>query len=122
MLHTVKKCHNNLRDSIIGAGILIAVLTVAFLWWNRRRTKRKAIRARKEAELRAEQARRELEAAEEAKQLKEAEEAKLLQGLRNTALGTSRAQVLKKHLEQTAANDPDAFVQLLRSWIHEDDE
>ena len=110
------------RYDLIGSGAAIVVLTVAFLWWNRRRTKRKAIRARKEAELRAEQARRELEAAEEAKQLKEAEEAKLLQGLRNTALGTSRAQVLKKHLEQTAANDPDAFVQLLRSWIHEDDE
>ena len=110
------------RYDLIGSGAVIVVLTVVFLWWNRRRTKRKAIRARKEAELRAEQARRELEAAEEAKQLKEAEEAKLLQGLRNTTLGTSRAQVLKKHLEQTAANDPDAFVQLLRSWIHEDDE
>ena len=110
------------RYNLIGAGILIVVLAVAFFCWNRRRTKRKALRATREAEIEAEHARRELEAAEEAKQLKEAEEVKLLQGLRNTALGTSRAQVLKKHLEQTASNDPEAFVQLLRSWIHEDDE
>ena len=110
------------RYNLVAGGVVTLVLAVAFLWWNRRRSKRKALRAKKEAEQRAEQSLRELEAAEEAKSLKEAEEAKLLQGLRNTTLGTSRAQVLKKHLEETAANDPDAFVQLLRSWIHEDDE
>ena len=29
---------------------------------------------------------------------------------------------MRDSIEETAANDPDAFVQLLRSWIHEDDE
>ena len=110
------------RYNLVAGAVVTLVLAVAFLWWNRRRSKRKALRAKKEAEQRAEQSLRELEAAEEAESLKEAEEAKLLQGLRNTTLSTSRAQVLKKHLEETAANDPDAFVQLLRSWIHEDDE
>ena len=108
----------NLIAGAIGALVLVAV----FLWWNRRRSRRKALDAKKEAELQAEQVRQELEAAEEAQRLNEAEEAKLLLGLRTTTLGTSKAQVLKKHLEETAANDPDAFVQLLRSWIHEDDE
>ena len=102
--------------------VLGAILTVAFMFWNRRRRKRKTLLLKKQAEARAEQSRRELEAAEEAKKLKEAEEAKMLQGLRSTALGTSRAQVLKKHLEETASKDPEGFVQLLRTWIHEDEE
>jgi flagellar biosynthesis/type III secretory pathway M-ring protein FliF/YscJ len=29
--------------------------------------------------------------------------------------------VLRKHLEEAAAEDSEAFVQLLRAWVHEDD-
>ena len=46
----------------------------------------------------------------------------MLQGLRLATLQSSKdAQVLKKHLEEMAANESEAFVQLMRSWIHEDD-
>jgi flagellar biosynthesis/type III secretory pathway M-ring protein FliF/YscJ len=38
------------------------------------------------------------------------------------ALQSSRGQVLKKHLEEAASNDAAGFVQLLRAWIHEDDQ
>lgn len=112
----------NNQYNLIAVGILGTVLTIAFMLWNRRRRKRKTLLLKKQAAARAEQNRRELEAAEEAKTLKEEEEAKMLQGLRSTALGTSRAQVLKKHLEETASKDPDGFVQLLRTWIHEDED
>ncbi len=45
------------RYNLVAGGVVTLVLAVAFLWWNRRRSKRKALRAKKEAELlqRAEQ-------------------------------------------------------------------
>ena len=101
----------NNRHNLMAAGVLGAILTVAFMLWNRRRRKRNTLRLKKETEMKAEQSRLELEAAEEAKLLKEAEEAKMLRGLRSTTLATSRSQVLKKHLEETATKNPEAFVQ-----------
>ena len=91
--------------------------------WLLVRLKRKVAKIKAEAEARraAEEAQREIEAAEQEARQKEAEEARMLKGLRQTTLQSSKAQVLKKHLEETAAKDPEAFVQLMRSWIHEDD-
>ncbi len=112
--------HN--RYNLIAAAVVLVMVAVGLGFWNSRRKKRKALRLKREQKVKAEQVQLELEAAEEAKLLKEAEEAKLLQGLRSTTLGSTRSQVLKKHLEETASKDPDGFVQLLRTWIHEDED
>ena len=112
--------HN--RYNLVAATVVVVLLIGVFAFWNRRRKKHNALRRKREAAARAEQSQKEIEAVEEATRLKEAEEARLLQGLRTTTLGTTRSQVLKKHLEETAAKDPEGFVQLLRTWIHEDED
>lgn len=107
----------------LGAALaLLVVLGLAFSFWNARRMKRRTLRLKREQTVKTEEMQRELEATEEAKRLKVAEETKLLQGLRSTTLGSTKSQVLKKHLEETAAKNPDGFVQLLRTWIHEDED
>ena len=79
------------------------------------------MKAESEAKRKAEGERKEIEAAEEQARLKQAEEDKMLTGLRLATLQSSKGQVLKKHLEEMASNEPESFVQLMRSWIHEDD-
>jgi flagellar biosynthesis/type III secretory pathway M-ring protein FliF/YscJ len=110
------------RYNLIAAAVVLLVLGVVFSLWNRRRMKRHALRLKREQAARLEQEQLEIAAAEEAKRLKAAEETKLLQGLRSTTMGSTKSQVLKKHLEGTAAKDPEGFVQLLRTWIHEDED
>jgi len=100
---------------------VVLILAVLLRWWLRRRKIRARIRAEREAALAEEQARKEIEAAEEEARRKEAEEAMMLKGLRIEALKSSKGQVMKKHVEEMARKDTQAFVQLLRSWIHEDD-
>ena len=109
------------RYYLIAAAVVIVVVVVS--GWLLVRLKRKVSKIKAEAEARraAEAAQREIEAAEEEARQNEAEEARMLKGLRLATLQSSKAQVLKKHLEETASKDPEAFVQLLRSWIHEDD-
>jgi len=110
------------RYNFVAGFVLLVIGLVAALVWGRSHKKRKVLKAKRDAEVRSEKAQQELEAAEEARQLKEAEEAKLLEGLRSTTMGTSKSQILKKHLEETAPKDPAGFVDLLQFWIHEDDE
>ena len=105
---------------IAGAAVILVVMISG---WLLVRLKRKVATIKAEAEARraAAEAQREIEAAEQEARQKEVEEARMLKGLRQATLQSSKAQVLKKHLEETAAKDPEAFVQLMRSWIHEND-
>ena len=110
------------RFHVIAVGI--ALILAAFTVWFALRIKRRVSRMKSEAEARrrADDERKEIEAAEEQARLHQVEEAKMLKGLRLATLQSSKAQVLKKHLEEMATNEPEAFVQLMRSWIHEDDQ
>ena len=103
----------------VGVSLILLVFTVWFAMRVRRRVAR--MRAEAEAKRQAEEERKQLEAAEDEARKHAAEEAKMLQGLRLATLQSSKAQVLKKHLEEMASNESEAFVQLMRSWIHEDD-
>jgi flagellar M-ring protein FliF len=110
------------RYNFLAAFVVLVIGLVVAMVWGRGHKKRKALKAKRDSEAHSERMQQQLEDAEEARQLKEAEEAKLLEGLRTTTMGTSKSQILKKHLEETATKDPAGFVDLLRSWIHEDDE
>ena len=110
------------RYNFLAAFVVLVIGLVVAMVWGRGHKKRKVLKAKRDAEAHSERMQQELEDAEEVRQLKEAEEAKLLEGLRSTTMGTSKSQILKKHLEETATKDPAGFVDLLRSWIHEDDE
>ena len=112
---------NKYRYHLIAVGVSLVLLT--FTFWFAMRFRRRMVRMRAEAEAKrqAQEERRQLEAAEDEARKHAAEEAKMLQGLRLATLQSSKAQVLKKHLEEMAANESEAFVQLMRSWIHEDD-
>ena len=103
----------------VSVSLVLLVFTVWFAMRFRRRMAR--MRAEAEAKRHAEEERKQLEAAEDEARKHAVEEAKMLQGLRLATLQSSKAQVLKKHLEEMAVNESEAFVQLMRSWIHEDD-
>ena len=112
---------NKYRYHLIAVGVSLVLLL--FTFWFAMRFRRRMVRMRAEAEAKRQVAeeRRQLEAAEDEARKHAAEEAKMLQGLRLATLQSSKAQVLKKHLEEMAVNESEAFVQLMRSWIHEDD-
>ena len=112
---------NKYRYHLIAVGVSLVLLT--FTVWFAMRIRHRVARMRAEAEAKrqAEEERKQLEATEDEARKHAAEEAKMLQGLRLATLQSSKAQVLKKHLEEMAANESEAFVQLMRSWIHEDD-
>jgi flagellar biosynthesis/type III secretory pathway M-ring protein FliF/YscJ len=63
----------------------------------------------------------EIDAAKDETRRRELEEQKMLQGLKMATVQSSKGQVLRKHLEEAAAEDSESFVQLLRAWVHEDD-
>ncbi len=109
------------RYHVIAVGI--ALVLAAFTVWFALRIKKRVtqMKAEAEAKRKADGERKEIEAAEEKARVQQAEEAKMLTGLRLATLQSSKGQVLKKHLEEMASNEPESFVQLMRSWIHEDD-
>jgi len=109
------------RYHVIAVGV--ALLLAAFTIWFALRIKKRVMvmKAEAEAKRKADQEVKEIEEAEEQARVHEAEEAKMLKGLRLATLQSSKAQVLKKHLEEMAVNEPEAFVKLMRSWIHEND-
>ena len=104
--------------------VAVALVLAVFTVWFALRIKRRVSRMKAEAEAKRQEVeeRKEIEAAEEQARLQQAEEAKMLTGLRLATLQSSKAQVLKKHLEEMATEQPESFVQLMRSWIHEDDQ
>ena len=103
--------------------VAVALVLAVFTVWFALRIKRRVslMKAEAEAKRKEVEERKEIEAAEEQARLQQAEEAKMLTGLRLATLQSSKAQVLKKHLEEMATEQPESFVQLMRSWIHEDD-
>jgi flagellar M-ring protein FliF len=110
----------NYRYYVIGAAVALLLVFVALVWALSRWSKK--TRTRRQAEIEAEQEKLALAESEAETKRAEAEQARLLSGLKMDALQSSRGQVLKKHLEEAASNDAAGFVQLLRAWIHEDDQ
>ena len=110
------------RYHVIAGGV--ALLLATFTVWFALRIKKRVMLMKSEAEAKRKAAEevKEIEAAEEEARRHELEEAKMLKGLRLATLQSSKAQVLKKHLEEMATNEPESFVKLMRSWIHEDDQ
>ena len=110
------------RYHVIAVGV--ALLLATFTVWFALRIKKRVMLMKSEAEAKRKAAEevKEIEAAEEEARRHELEEAKMLKGLRLATLQSSKAQVLKKHLEEMATNEPESFVKLMRSWIHEDDQ
>ena len=90
---------NKYRYHLIAVGVSLVLLT--FTVWFAMRIRHRVARMRAEAEAKrqAEEERKQLEATEDEARKHAAEEAKMLQGLRLATLQSSKAQVLKKHLE-----------------------
>jgi flagellar M-ring protein FliF len=108
------------RYYVIAASATLLLLLVVMGWLIHRTGKK--FKARRQAQVETERQRHEIEAAEAEAKRQEAEQARMLTGLKTDALQSSRGQVLKKHLEEAATKDAAGFVQLLRAWIHEDDQ
>jgi flagellar M-ring protein FliF len=109
------------RYYLIGAALLIVAAFLGAVAFARLKYRIKKIKVEHETALAAEEAKREIEAAEQEAKRRELEEARMLKGLKMAAVQSSKAQVLRKHVEETAEKDTEGFVQLLRTWIHEDD-
>ncbi|MBI1356852.1 MAG: flagellar M-ring protein FliF [Acidobacteria bacterium] len=98
--------------------ILLAVAITAF----RRHRKKAKIRAERQRALEAERERKLLEDREVQDALdRKEEEARMLKGLQVAPLPTSKTEILKKHLETVAFEDPERFARLVKAWVHEDD-
>jgi flagellar M-ring protein FliF len=106
------------RYELMGVGALLLLLLVGLVLFLRRGKKR-AIAV--PHELTAEEARKELEAAQREASQRDAEKAVMLKGLKMASLQSTKGQALKKHLDETARKDPAPIVELLRTWVHEDD-
>ncbi len=105
---------------IVSVSVLLLAL-VAVWGFLRLRKKIARMRVEQQAALEAEKEKREIDAAKDEARRRELEEQKMLQGLKMATVQSSKGQVLRKHLEEAAAQDTESFVQLLRTWIHEDD-
>jgi len=104
-------------------GVVVGAALLYGLWMAYQRKRRLAkVRAERQAAIEAEREREELEEASRAEaEKRQADEARMLQGLKLATAQNSRAQVLKKHLEESATSNPEAFSRLIRAWVHEDD-
>ncbi len=104
----------------IGAVVGLLLLVAAVVLWRRKATtlQKAAAAAVAAVESRAKEMERQLAEREVAQ--KEADEAALLE-LTMPQVTSNKAMVLKKVLAENAKKDADATVQLLRSWIHEEE-
>ena len=104
------------------AAVVAFVLLSGLIALFRQQRSRAKLRAERQLALEAERERKELEEAQVAEaQHRAAEEERLLKGLKLAPVQTSKSQILKKHLEQVAEEDPQNFAHLIKAWIHEDD-
>ena len=106
--------------------LIVAVMTLGLVavvsWFIRTRRRSARIRAERDAAIAAERERQKLEAAREAEHEKrKEEEARMLKGLKVAKVHSSKTQVLKRHLEDMAGDNPEGFARLMKTWIHEDD-
>ena len=102
------------RYVLIWSAVAVVALG-AGVWWRRRRKKKTEEGPGGDAE---QELQKQLAGREAAQRV--ADEAMLLE-LKMPQVTSSKAQVLKKVLGESAKKDPSGTVQLLRSWIHEDD-
>jgi flagellar biosynthesis/type III secretory pathway M-ring protein FliF/YscJ len=107
------------RYYVLAGAAAVVLLLTALTWLAQRRRAARRLLRRQQAG--AETEHRALTEAESEAQRQQAEQARLLTGLKTESLQSTKAQVLKKHLEEVARKDTPGFVQLLRSWIHEDE-
>ena len=107
----------------IGAGVAVLLFLALFAAWYRRRRRIKRIEVERQQALDAERDRLALEAAEKEKEeLRILEEERMLKGLKLAPAASSKAQALKKHLDDLAGDDSEMFARLIKTWIHEDDQ
>jgi flagellar M-ring protein FliF len=109
------------RYYLIG-GVSVLLLMLAAAWGLLRlRKNRVHMKLKQQVALAEEKQKEEIDAAKDETRRRELEEQKMLQGLKMATVQSSKGQVLRKHLEEAAAEDSESFVQLLRAWVHEDD-
>ncbi len=107
------------RYIAIGAGVTLLALLLLLVWSRRGKRKRLAGPGMSSA-LAGGESQVEKQLAEREVAQRQADEAALLQ-LKLPQVSGDKAMVLKKVLTESAKKDPAATVQLLRSWIHEDE-
>ena len=106
----------------VAAGLVGALLLTLAVWLLRRQRQRSRVRAERQNALEAERERKLLEDREAQREVdRREEEARLIKGLQLAPLPTSKTEILKKHLETVAFDDPERFARLVKAWIHEDD-
>ncbi len=104
----------------LALAVILSLLCVALVWWLRKRQRAKAQRAERVAALRAEDERQALQSARDAESRKLLEdEERQLKGL-EAPVGSTKARVLKKHLEEMISDNPQQFAKLLQGWIREE--
>src|SRR5690606_38856022 len=98
------------------------ILLAAAVFYIKRRREAAQIRVARQKALEAERERKQLEeAAEEESERRRLEEDRMLKGLKISSEQTGRTVVLKRHLEETATENPERFARLVRTWMREDD-
>jgi len=104
----------------LALGAIISLLGGVLIWWLRKRQRVKKQQAEQVAAIKAEEERQALQAAQDAQGRKLLEdEERQLKGL-EAPVGSTKARVLKKHLEEMIKDNPQQFAKLLQGWIKED--
>ncbi len=104
----------------LALAVILSVLCGALVWWMRKRQRAKAQRAERVAALKAEDERQAIQSARDAESRKLLEdEERQLKGL-EAPVGSTKARILKKHLEEMIADNPQQFAKLLQGWIREE--
>ncbi len=111
----VKEWLTRNRYGLIGAAVALVALAAVLAFWTRRKSAAPAMAPALPA---AEQVEKQLAERENAQ--RQADQAALLE-LKMPQVTSNKAMVLKKIISENAKKDPAATVQLLRSWIHEDE-
>jgi flagellar biosynthesis/type III secretory pathway M-ring protein FliF/YscJ len=110
----------NRGPSLLGA-LGVGLLTGLFFFVKRQRAAAQVRVARQKA-LETERERKQIEeAAVEETERRRAEEDRMLRGLKISSEQSGRTVVLRRHLEETATENPERFARLVRTWMREDD-
>lgn len=109
------------RVPIVVGAFGFALLSALFIFLKRRRAITLVRLARQKA-LDAERERKQIEeAAVEETERRRAEEDRMLKGLKISTEQSGKTVVLRRHLEEVAAESPERFARLVRTWMREDD-
>jgi len=99
-------------------GLLVAV--VGLLFWRRRAGSKRKVQAEAATAIESTEAQVDKQLASREVAQRQADEAMLLE-LKMPQVTSNKAMVLRKVIGESAKKDPAGTVQLLRSWIHEDE-